>query len=87
MIELQVPTPRTPQDREVEATLNELVVSWQLNEHPGDESAPLPAIVESGKRYGPDELDEYLLDLRHTLEQWRKFQADACYIDDDGSVC
>lgn len=87
MIELLVPSPRTSRDREIEETLDDLVVAWRLRERPAGDTSGLPAIVESGHRYGPDELDAYLIDLRRTLEQWRKFQADACYIDDDGSVC
>ncbi len=87
MIELHV-APETDRARDIEAALIELVVAHTVVR--GERSvAPvdLPAIHENGHWYGPDELDGYLADLRTTVALWRKYQSDACYIEDDGSIC
>ena len=48
----------------------------------------LPAIVD-GERLasGPDQVAAYLSELRRFVADWNRFQTDACYIDEDGSVC
>ena len=88
MIELHVANERTQLDRSVEADLKTLVAAHEVIVHDSNDVAVgLPAIHESGTWTASADLDEYMADLRRTLAQWRKFQADACYIDDDGSVC
>ena len=47
----------------------------------------LPAVLDSGRWVAAPELSTYIGELGHTVALWRKFQSDACYIDDDGSVC
>jgi hypothetical protein len=36
---------------------------------------------------GREDLLAYLQELERLAEDWRRFQTDACYIDDDGEVC
>lgn len=48
----------------------------------------LPLVVD-GERVisGQTTLRDYLAELAREMEQWRKFQTDACYIDDKGKTC
>lgn len=88
MIELHVARDRSQLDRSVEAELKELVAAHEVVVHDSDDiPVGLPAIHESGNWTASADLDGYMTELRRTLAQWRKFQADACYIDDDGSIC
>ncbi|MCB1246769.1 MAG: hypothetical protein KDB69_05860 [Acidimicrobiia bacterium] len=86
VITLHVPTPRTARDREVEQRLRDLAVAHNVCESDAV-VGELPAIEESGRVVGPADLDVYLDELQTTLAQWRKFQTDACYVEDDGIVC
>lgn len=82
---------------EVQATLRDLVVAHQVvdiqksstsanGDLPTAEAVPL--IVDGNARIsGQPALQEYLADLTKEMEQWRKFQVDACYIDDNGQTC
>ena len=87
MIELHVAS-ETDDARNIEAALVELVVAHTVVRS-GNSAAPvdLPAIHENGRWYGPDEIDGYLADLRATAALWYKYQSDACYIEEDGSIC
>ena len=87
VIELHVAS-ETDRARDIEAAFIELVVAHTVVESERS-AAPvdLPAVHENGRWYGPDELDGYLADLRTTVALWRKYQSDACYIEDDGSIC
>lgn len=88
MIELHVPVQRTTADIELEEHLKELVVAHRVEVHQSEGTpVPLPAILEGGKWTPGSEFGPYLSDLRSTLREWRKFQADACYVDDDGGIC
>jgi hypothetical protein len=45
-------------------------------------------IEEGGVQYGTlHEIHTYLEEMKKYKSDWEKFQTDACYIDDDGSVC
>jgi glutaredoxin len=52
------------------------------------EKDALPIVVD-GERVisGQTALRDYLAELAAEMEQWRKFQTDACYIDDKGKTC
>lgn len=52
------------------------------------EKDELPIVVD-GERVisGQTALRDYLAELAAEMEQWRKFQTDACYIDDKGKTC
>jgi hypothetical protein len=77
----------------VESALQELVVAHRVvtvaPEAPSPlNGTPLPAIVD-GERVvsGDAALEGYLAELAQSLEQWRRYQADVCYLDDEGNVC
>ena len=77
---------------DVQQALRELVVAHQTVdvtlERPAalDEilsKRELPVIVDGEQVVSGDAaLRDYLAALAHEMEQWRKFQVDACYIDD-----
>jgi hypothetical protein len=48
----------------------------------------LPAI-KNGERIasGKEELLAYLKELENFARQWRAFQGDWCYVDDQGEIC
>lgn len=82
---------------EIQETLRELVVAHQVVDvaqaapNTTDHSITnqdVPRIAD-GERVisGAAELRAYLAELTHDLEQWRKYQTDACYIDDKGKTC
>jgi glutaredoxin len=82
---------------EVQQALRELVVAHQtvdvtlerpatLDEILGER--PLPVVVDGEQVIsGETALRDYLAALTREMEQWRKFQVDACYIDDQGKTC
>jgi glutaredoxin len=82
---------------EVQETLRELVVAHQVvdveQEQPGAVADALAnrdlPVIEDGEQLisGETALHDYLTELTHDLEQWRKYQTDACYIDDKGRTC
>jgi hypothetical protein len=86
-------TKASGEGEQVESALKELVVAHQVvTLAPGDPSplngTSLPAIVD-GERVvsGRAALDAYLAELGEVTARWRRFQADACYLDDEGNVC
>lgn len=82
-----------PTGSAIQAELEELVVAHEVEIAPHALDAfagvpSLPAIVD-GERVisGDDALRAYLDELVAWMGEWRKYQADACYIDDEGEVC
>jgi hypothetical protein len=48
----------------------------------------LPVIRENSRLIsGKESLLAYLDELEKLVEDWRRFQSDACYIDEDGELC
>jgi glutaredoxin len=94
VIELYRPV-HCPDCTKIEETLKELVVAHKIiTLEPGQFAAeltpntPLPAIKYEGQIIaGQVAIDAYLVDLEKIVADWRRFQSDACYIDDDGNVC
>lgn len=92
MIEL-IRKPDSAEGAAVEEKLRELVVAHRVTMvEPGQPSplngTPLPAIVDEGRVVsGQDDLEAYLAELGAEMEEWRRFQMDACYIDDKGEIC
>jgi glutaredoxin len=86
---------------EVQETLRDLVVAHQVVDvqQDGTQQRPttlaaalvgkeLPVIADGDKLVsGEEALRDYLAELAREIEQWRKFQVDACYIDDQGETC
>ena len=88
MITVHVPPEAQQAADGITAQLDDLVVAYAQRISEADSvPAALPAIEDGGRWYSGDEVPGYLAELRRDLAAWRKFQSDACYIDDDGSVC
>jgi hypothetical protein len=86
-------TEKSVEGEQVQEALKELVVAHQVvTLAPGVSSplngTPLPAIVDGDRVIsGQAALDAYLAELGEVTARWRRFQADACYLDDEGNVC
>lgn len=80
---------------DIEAALQEMVVAYQVivvkAGQPGDDLSPdvaLPAIRDNGQMInGSAAISAYLKELENFVTDWRRFQSDSCYIDDDGKAC
>ena len=80
---------------EIEAALKEMVVAHkviaveagQKNEAlPVD--TPLPALKDKNRIIsGQTAITAYLKELEKFVSDWRRFQGDACYVDDEGEIC
>jgi glutaredoxin len=94
MIELYRPV-HCPDCTKIEETLKELVVAHKIITLESGQSmakltpgTPLPAIKDNEQIFtGQAAIDAYLADLEKIVADWRRFQSDACYIDDDGKIC
>jgi len=74
-----------PGCEEIEAVLQELVISHKIIVVEG---RPIPTLEDSGQVYtGRQEIKTHLQELEQIVADWRRFQSDACYIDDDGELC
>ncbi len=88
MITLHVPDTDSAEARRIATRLDDLVVAY--SRRTSDASmvpVDLPAIEDGGRWYAGEDLSGYFDELARYLGEWRKFQSDACYIHDDGSIC
>jgi hypothetical protein len=85
----------SPQGDWVEAELQDMVLGYKRvlttpeeARHALGAGYSLPAIKD-GERIasGKEELQVYLKELETLARQWRAFQGDWCYVDDQGDVC
>lgn len=80
---------------DLETALRELVIAHRVivveaNQTPAElgPDIPLPALKENGQIvYGPEAIAAYMRDLERFVVNWRRFQSDSCYIDDEGQTC
>ena len=82
MITVQVPVSDRAVAEAVTAVLDELVLAYRVEDAEGS-----LAIVDGQTRIEEADLSAYLDDLRQFVSDWHKYQVDACYIEDDGSIC
>jgi glutaredoxin len=93
MIEFYRPV-NCPTCADIEAALQELVVAHKVIVVETDQVEPelgnvsLPAFKENGHVIsGQEAIRSYLQELEGFVANWRRFQSDACYIDDEGETC
>lgn len=94
MIELFL-TPGDTESAWIEAGLKEMVLGYRRVELLPEQvesvlgrPISLPALRHDERLVsGREDLLAYLQKLEQLVEEWRRFQADACYIDEDGKVC
>ncbi|MFN8453776.1 MAG: hypothetical protein U0401_03745 [Anaerolineae bacterium] len=94
MIELYRPVD-CPACADIETALREMVVAHRIimveaNQTPVEfgPNIPLPALKENGQLvYGAEAIAAYMRELERFVVNWRRFQSDSCYIDDDGQMC
>jgi len=80
---------------DIEATLKEMVVAHKVVVVESDQTidgldpkVALPAIIDNGQTIcGLAAIATYLEELERFVADWRRFQSDSCYIDDDGKPC
>ena len=87
---------RRPDDAradEVQDTLDEIVIAYETETIADDTALPddvpdTPALRDDGEVIsGEAALNEHLQKLTDLMNDWDRFQSDACYIEDDGTVC
>jgi hypothetical protein len=87
---------RRPDDAwadEIQQALDDMVIAYET-ELIADSATPpgdvprLPALRDDEEVItGKEALRERLDALRSLMADWDRFQSDACYVEDDGSVC
>ena len=87
MIELQR-TADSPVADDIEDRLRELVVAHKVVVVDAEEPAADLPVIRDGKltACGAD-IPAFLDLLTRDMAEWSRFQSDACYIEDDGTVC
>jgi hypothetical protein len=87
---------RRPDDAwadEVQTALDEMVIAYETETVADDAALPddvpdTPALRDDGEVItGEAALRTHLEELRTLMNNWDRFQSDACYIEDDGTVC
>lgn len=94
MIELYRPVD-CKQCADIEAALKEMVLAHRViiveGEQPPEAlpiSTPLPAIKDEGQIItGQTAIQAHLKELERIAFEWRKYQADACYIHENDFYC
>jgi len=85
--------PDDPWADEIQEALDEMVIAYETEsiEEASDRPADvpeLPALRDEGEIVtGEANLREHLDELRDLMADWDRFQSDACYVEDDGSIC
>jgi hypothetical protein len=87
---------RRPDDAwadEIQEALDEMVIAHETETiedgaTPPEDVPQLPALRDEGEvMTGKAALREHLDGLRDLMSDWDRFQSDACYVDEDGTVC
>ena len=87
---------RRPDDAwadEVQTALDEMVIAYETETVTDDVTLPddvpdTPALRDDGEVItGEAALRTHLEELQELMNDWDRFQSDACYIEDDGTVC
>jgi hypothetical protein len=87
---------RRPDDAwadDIQSALDDMVIAYETETIddgtvPPDDVSQLPALRDDEEVItGREALRERLDALRSLMAEWDRFQSDACYVEDDGSVC
>ena len=85
--------PDDPWADEVQEALDEMVIAYETESVPDADALPAdvpdtPALRDDGEVItGEAALRTHLEELRALMNDWDRFQSDACYVEDDGSIC
>jgi glutathione S-transferase len=85
--------PDDPWADEVQEALDEMVIAYETESVPDADALPAdvpdtPALRDDGEVItGGAALRIHLEELRALMNDWDRFQSDACYVEDDGSIC
>lgn len=77
----------------IQATLDDIVIAYETKTVEADAPLPddiseTPALRDDGDVItGETDLKAHLEELTELMNDWDRFQSDACYIEDDGTVC
>jgi len=79
----------------IENKLRDIVIAHNVKIVQSKEEIPsnkghdtLPLLIDNGKCIsGEKELIRHIEDLKKLMKDWDKFQSDACFMDDDGTLC
>ena len=86
--------PGSVECRRLREALEELVIDhrviWLESAEEVDDlpaKTELPAMIDDARLFvGTEQIQAHLEELESFAAQWRKFQSDACYCDDEGNV-
>ena len=88
-------TAASPAADAIQEALEEMVIRHEVVVDPVPSACPdsvasadLPVLEDDGDVLSDaDAINARLDDLRQLMADWDRFQSDACYIEDDGSIC
>lgn len=77
----------------IEAEFRELVLGYDRVIVEPKDAVPtfgaeisLPVLTDNARVVSGDQIPAYIKELTDLMHQWRRFQSDCCYIDDDGET-
>ena len=85
--------PDDPWADEIQDALDEMVIAYETETIENGATSPddvpaLPALRDEGEIVtGKADLRAHLDELRDLMADWDRFQSDACYVEEDGSIC
>ena len=85
----------SPEADWIEADLKDAVVGYERHVLAASQAGEILGkpvelpVLRDGDRIasGREEILAFLKDIHKLMEDWRKFQVDSCYIDDEGEAC
>jgi hypothetical protein len=85
--------PDDPWADEIQDALDEMVIAYETETiddaaTPPEDVPALPALRDEEEIVtGKADLRAHLDELRDLMAEWDRFQSDACYVEEDGSIC
>ncbi|PQJ36017.1 hypothetical protein BSZ35_16680 [Salinibacter sp. 10B] len=77
----------------IQEALDEMVIAYETEVVAPDAALPadvpsLPALRDDEQVVtDPEALNDHIEKLQKLMRDWNRFQSDACYIEEDGSIC